>query len=153
MQNQPYFKLKNLGTYFSIFHNFRNWATFSHHFWTIQLMLQPFITNGIIAILKIKSALCGETPCRCDSVNTFLVYYIHFLLFFRFEEVTVRCQNCGQTTKFCQRGWNRWAAALIVIVTPAAMVRRPPFKCLYSTKWKCQRRAQIQIEAFTYGGT
>ena len=26
-------------------------------------MLQPSITNGIIAILKIKSALCGETPC------------------------------------------------------------------------------------------
>ena len=65
VQNQPYFKLKNLGTYFSIFHNFRNWATFSHHFWIIQLMLKPSITNGIIAILKIKSALCGETPCSC----------------------------------------------------------------------------------------
>ena len=63
VQNQPYFKLKNLGTYFSIFHNFRNWATFSHHFWIIQMILQPLVTNSIIAMLKIKSALCGETPC------------------------------------------------------------------------------------------
>ena len=31
-------------------------------------MLQPFITNGIIAILKIKSALCGETPCKNNCV-------------------------------------------------------------------------------------
>ena len=58
------FQFENLGTYFSIFHNLRNWATFSHHFWIIQLMLQPLITNGIIAMLKMKSALCGVTPCN-----------------------------------------------------------------------------------------
>ena len=64
MENRPSFKIVNLGTYFSIFYNFRNLATFSHHFWIIQLTLQPLITNGIIAMLKMKSALCGVTPCN-----------------------------------------------------------------------------------------
>ena len=66
----------------------------------------------------------------------------------RFEALIVRCQNCGQTTKFCQKGWSRWAEALIVIATVATA----PFKCLYSTKWKCQRRAQTRIAACTWGG-
>ena len=39
-------------------------ATFSHHFGIMQLILQPLITNGIIAMLKMKSALCGVTPCN-----------------------------------------------------------------------------------------
>ena len=30
------------------------------------LTLQPLPTNGIFAILKIKSALCDETPCISD---------------------------------------------------------------------------------------
>jgi hypothetical protein len=40
------------------------------------------------------------------------------------------------------------------MTTPAVMVvqARPPFKCLYSTKWKCQRRAPIQIEVSTKEG-
>ena len=52
------FKIENLGTYFLIFHNFMNWARFSLHFWIIQWMLQPFIANGIITIIKIKNTLC-----------------------------------------------------------------------------------------------
>ena len=32
VENRPSFSFVNFGTYFSIFHNFRNWASFSLHF-------------------------------------------------------------------------------------------------------------------------
>ena len=39
LENGTSFSIENLGTYISIFHNFKNWVSFSHHFWIIQLML------------------------------------------------------------------------------------------------------------------
>ena len=56
--NRPSFYIVNLGTYFSIFHGFRNGAKFSLHIWIIQWMLQPLTTYGIITIIKIKAPLC-----------------------------------------------------------------------------------------------
>ena len=52
------FLIENLGTFFSIFHNFWNLASFSPHFWIRQWMLQPLTTYGIITIIKIKAPLC-----------------------------------------------------------------------------------------------
>ena len=57
-ENWTIFEIENLGTYFLIFHSFRNLASFSPHFWIIQWMLQPLIANGIITIIKIKTTLC-----------------------------------------------------------------------------------------------
>ena len=60
MQKMSFFvKIENLGTYFSIFHDFSNWASFSLHIWMIKWMLQPLTTYGIITIIKIKTPLCG----------------------------------------------------------------------------------------------
>ena len=58
VENGTSFYIENLGAHFSIFHDFRNWASFSHHFWIIQMKLQSSITIGIITIIKIKSSLC-----------------------------------------------------------------------------------------------
>ena len=63
-----HFLIENLGTCFSIFQDFRNWASFSLHFLIKQLMLQPFITNGVITIIKIKTTVCVETPCMFTYV-------------------------------------------------------------------------------------
>ena len=52
-----------LSAYFSIFHDFRNWASFSPHFWIIQWKLQSFTNNCITTIFKIKNTVCAETPC------------------------------------------------------------------------------------------
>ena len=56
-ENRPSFYIVNLGTYFSIFHNSRNLASFSLQFWIIKKILQPLITYGIITIIKIKIPL------------------------------------------------------------------------------------------------
>ena len=39
LENGTSFSIENLGTYISICHNFKNWVSFSHHFWITQLML------------------------------------------------------------------------------------------------------------------
>ena len=57
-EKRTIFQIENLGTYFLIFHNFRNWASFSLHLWIIQWILQPLIANGIIVVIKIKNTLC-----------------------------------------------------------------------------------------------
>ena len=56
VDNRPSFFIANLGTYFSFFHIFRNWASFSLHFWIVKRILQPLITYGIITIIKINKA-------------------------------------------------------------------------------------------------
>ena len=61
--NRSSFYIVNLGTYFSIFHNSRNLASFSLQFWIIKRILQPLITYGIITIIKIKIPLFVQTPC------------------------------------------------------------------------------------------
>ena len=58
MEMELSFWIENLGTYFSIFHNSRNWASFSLHFWITKRILQPLITYGIITIIKVKTTLC-----------------------------------------------------------------------------------------------
>ena len=58
VENRPSFSIENLGTYFSIFHDFRSWASFSLHFWIIPWMSQVLITKGIITIVKKKYPLC-----------------------------------------------------------------------------------------------
>ena len=63
VENRPSSQIENFITYLLIFHNFRSLASFSHHFWIIQWILQPLITNGIITINKIKKAVCTQTPC------------------------------------------------------------------------------------------
>ena len=62
LENETAFQIENLGAYFWIFDDIRILASFSQDYWIVQLILQPFITNGIIAILKMKSVICGETP-------------------------------------------------------------------------------------------
>ena len=64
VENRPSSQIENFITYLLIFHNFRSLASFSHHFWIMQWILQPLITNGIITINKIKKAVCTQTPCR-----------------------------------------------------------------------------------------
>ena len=40
VQNHTYWKLNS--TYFLLFNNFKNWASFSYHFWLKQWTLQPY---------------------------------------------------------------------------------------------------------------
>ena len=64
VKNSQFFKIENLGTYILIFDNFRNWASFSPHFWIIQWKLKPLITNGITVIFKIENTVCNMTRCK-----------------------------------------------------------------------------------------
>ena len=59
VENGLSFKIENFCTYLSIFHYFRNWASFSLHFWTIEWMLQPLIANGKTTIFKMKVTVCA----------------------------------------------------------------------------------------------
>ena len=57
------FSIENLGGYLSIFHNSRDWASFSPHFCIILWMLQPLTSNCINTTFKMKNTVCAETPC------------------------------------------------------------------------------------------
>ena len=72
VENGTSFYIENLSAYFSIFHDFRNWASFSHHFWLMKWILQHLITSGIITTFKIKNPLCALTPCT--NMKTILDY-------------------------------------------------------------------------------
>ena len=80
VKNRLSIQIENLVTQFLIFHNFRNLASFSHHFWIIQWMLQPLINNGIITIIKTKKALCTQTPCSQRCVRLFLFAWLPGLI-------------------------------------------------------------------------
>ena len=58
VENRPSFEIENLGTYCSIFHNSKNLASFSLHFWTIQWMLERPITYFINNLFKTKTTVC-----------------------------------------------------------------------------------------------
>ena len=77
------------GTYFSNFHDFRNWAQFSLHIWIMQWILQPLITYGIITIIKIKTPLCGQTPCICYKGLRTNIYVC--LDFVTFDQLPLMC--------------------------------------------------------------
>ena len=54
LENETAFQIENLGAYFWIFDDIRILASFSQDYWIVQLIF--------IAILKMKSVICGETP-------------------------------------------------------------------------------------------
>ena len=58
IENKLLSKIENLTTSYSIFHNFRSWASFFPHFWIIQWMLQPLTTNNVNTTLEKKNSLC-----------------------------------------------------------------------------------------------
>ena len=92
------FSLENLGTFYSIFHNLRSWASFSHPFWIIRWMLQPLTTNGMKTILEIKGLLCTCTPCSLFCWIVFIVYYLSYF------KALVRFFNMVDTISDLYRG-------------------------------------------------
>ena len=64
IKNWLSFENENFGLNYSIFHNFRIWASFFAPFCTRKWILQPLTTNGMNTILEIKGSLCTCTPCR-----------------------------------------------------------------------------------------
>ena len=59
VENGLFLEIEDFSKYFSIFHDFRDWVSFSLHFLIIRWMLQPLITNGITTVFKIKVTVCA----------------------------------------------------------------------------------------------
>ena len=56
MEIELFSKIENLSTCYSIFHNFRSWASFFPDFWIIKWILQPMTTTDMNSILKMNKA-------------------------------------------------------------------------------------------------